>query len=360
MAGRDHFIDRFLDALAVEVLQLSVPTPRLSHPLATLFLGGGTPSHLSSAQLSRLAQILKTRFHWDSTTEVTAECNPNDITPEKLEALMQLGVNRISLGAQSLNRNKLVQLERTHRPEDVVQAVKLSKSYVDSVSLDLIFAGPNETLTDWQADLEQALETEPDHISTYELTFEKGTQFWNRLQRNQLSISDEDLRAEMYELAMQRLSQVGYDHYELSSFARQGHRCRHNQTYWSGQPYLAMGPGASSFVDGVRATNHAGPLQYMKRLESGLSPVDQTEQLKGLEAARERLVVGLRMLDGVLVSQLERETGFSLDQILGKAKTMLRQHDWLEIKPWGNDHRCALSPQGVLLSDGVASLILNG
>ena len=234
-------------------------------------------------------------------------------------------------------------------------AVGLAKANVSSVSMDLIFAAPDETLQQWQTDLANALALQPDHLSTYELTYEKGTQFWNRLQRGGLKLTDEDLRADMYEHARQRLSKDDWQQYELSSFSKNGHQCRHNQSYWNGDDYYAFGPGASRFITGTRTTNHQSTLTYMKRLEAGESPTDQTEQLTGIAAARERLVVGMRMLRGVNVKQLQASFGISFDEILpAVTREPLIEANLIEISA----DVCRLTHRGVMVSDGVAAAIL--
>ena len=343
-------VERFLDALEIEIRQLEQ-----SFELDTLFFGGGTPSHLGRNQLERLQQIVAQRFTLAPDAEVSAECNPNDVDQAKIDALLKLGVNRISLGVQSLNGDKLKRLERDHSANDVAVAVELAKANVSSVSMDLIFAAPQETFDQWQTDLAQALALQPDHLSTYELTYEKGTQFWNRLQRGGLTLADEDLRADMYEHSLQQLGQAGWQQYELSSFSKADHQCRHNQSYWNGDDYFAFGPGASRFIAGTRSTNHQSTLTYMKRLEAGQSPADQTEQLTGIAAARERLVVGMRMLRGVNVKQLEMSSGVGFDEILPIAtREPLIGGDLIEITAGV----CRLTQRGVMVSDGVAAAIL--
>ena len=350
VAGRDHLVDRFLNALEIEIRQL----PQ-SAELDTLFFGGGTPSHLAPDQLQRLGQIVAHRFSFTADAEVSAECNPNDIDQEKIDGLLSLGVNRISLGVQSLNAEKLKRLERDHNAAEVARAVELAKANVASVSMDLIFAAPQETLQQWQTDLADALALQPDHLSTYELTYEKGTQFWNRLQRGGLAIADEDLRADMYEHSIQQLKQAGWEHYELSSFSAVGHQCSHNQSYWNGNDYFAFGPGASRFIDGIRSTNHQSTLTYMKRLEAGQNPTEQTEQLTGVAAARERLVVGMRLLQGVNVAQLEAATGVAFETILPRSTLEpLVSENLVEISAGV----CRLTRRGVMVSDGVAAAIL--
>ncbi len=319
VANRDYLVERFLNALEIEIGWLTE-----TYELDTLFLGGGTPSHLSPGNLARLRSILDSRFAITDQTEVTAECNPNDLDLPKADAFAQIGVNRISLGVQSLNPEKLVRLERDHTPEQVFQAIQQARRFARSVSLDLIFAAPDETLEAWRTDLEQAVALEPDHVSTYELTYEKGTTFWNRLSQGVLRSSEEDDRADMYLLAIETLSAAGLQAYEISSFAKPGSECRHNKTYWNGQPYFAFGPGASRYVNGIRETNHQSTLQYLKRIETGQSPVFFAEQLSPEDSARELLAIGLRRVAGVNAEDFFRLTGFQIEQLLGRVSD-----DWM-------------------------------
>lgn len=345
VANRDYLIDRFLNALQNEIESLP---DRIN--LDTLFLGGGTPSHLSPGQLKRLKQMIGNRFDLVPDAEVTAECNPNDLDPARCHALADFGVNRISLGVQSMDTNKLIRLDRDHSAEDVAKAIDLSRGFARSISIDLIFAAPTETIDQWKQDLMSAIDIGPDHVSTYELTFEKGTQFWNQLRRGSLSQAEEELRAEMYEWVMHFLPQRGYGQYEISSFAKSGHVCRHNQVYWNGRPYLAFGPGASSFIDGVRQTNHSSTMRYLKLVEEGKSPLALTEKLPPQEAARELLAIGLRMVVGVNQQQFQHRTGFFVSDLLGS-----RFEDWQDNRILENwDGNIRLTPRGRLVYDQVA------
>lgn len=350
VAGRDHLINRFLDALEIEISWLDQ-----AFPLETLFLGGGTPSHLNPQQLGRLAGIISSRFTFSSTTEITAECNPNDLDRERLGALKNLGVNRISLGVQSLNKTKLRRLERDHCEIDIRSAVSSAKELKLDVSLDMIFAAPQETLAQWQIDLNQAISLEPDHLSTYELTYEKGTQFWNRLNHGTISEADEDLRAEMYSFAISQLCQSGLNHYEVSSFAKPNKNCLHNLAYWKGDPFFAFGPGAARFVDGIRETNHRSTTQYLKLIHAGKSPVADREQLAPEAAARERLAIGLRMIEGVNETQFLERTGFSVTSILGGFEQTLMDHALLKYE----EKQLRLTKRGIMLCDWIATKIVN-
>ena len=350
VAGRDHLIDRFLDALEIEISWLAQ-----TYLLETLFLGGGTPSHLNPQQLGRLTEIISSRFTLSATAEITAECNPNDLDSQRFGALKNLGVNRISLGVQSLNKTKLQRLERDHCESDIRRAVSSAKNLGLDVSLDMIFAAPQETLAQWQTDLNQAISLEPDHLSTYELTYEKGTQFWNRLNRGSISEADEDLRAEMYSFAINRLARAGMNQYEVSSFAKTNKNCRHNLAYWQGDPFFAFGPGAARFVDGIRETNHRSTTQYLKLVHSGESPVAEREQLANEPAARERLAIGLRMIEGIDETQFLKRTGYSIATILGGFKQTLVDNELLK-----HEHsRFRLTERGIMLCDWIAAKIVN-
>lgn len=321
VADRDYLIKRFLDAIEREIQWLD-----RRYEIDTLFLGGGTPSHLPPADFARLFEIVRSRFDLAGHAEVTAECNPSDVSKDRVALFQRSGVNRISLGVQSFNASKLKRLERDHTPQIVAEAVDMIRQRIDNVSMDLIFAAPEETLDDWRADLDAALRLAPNHLSTYELTFEKGTQFWNRLNKGDLRQSDEDLRAELYEYTLDRAEEAGLEQYEVSSFAAQGFRCRHNARYWSGEPYFAFGPGASRFVDGIRETNHGSTMYYLKQLEGNQSPVADFERLDPTNAAAERLAVGLRRNDGVEKEKFLRATGFSVEDVLGDFRTTMLEN----------------------------------
>ena len=313
------------------------------HEVDTLFFGGGTPTHLPSPQFARLLEIAGQTFPLATGGELSIEANPVDLartgsgvffgsrlsigntgwpkkTPDPFPVANPLPVApRISLGVQSFHPRKLTLLERDHTPADIEQAFAHARSFASSVSLDLIFGTPGETLADWQRDLELALALRPDHISTYGLTFEKGTAFWTRLTHGELARAEEDLERQMYELAIDMLTAAGFEHYEVSNFARPGHRCRHNEAYWTGRPYFAAGPGAARFIGGRREINHRSTTTYITRVLAGQSPVAESEQLGPEDAARERLVFALRRLEGIDASQFAAETGFTVEYLGGTA-----------------------------------------
>jgi oxygen-independent coproporphyrinogen III oxidase len=311
VAGRGDLIGDYLRAIEIELAQLNTP-----RTVETLYWGGGTPTFLLPAQLRKLAATV---FSWHPIAdgcEFTVEANPADVDLATVATLAELGVTRLSLGGQSFRTEKLRLLERDHDADDIERVVTLARDAGLAVALDLIFATPGEALDQWSADLDAAFALRPDHVSTYGLTFERGTDFWSRRERGQLIETDEELQREMYALAIDRLTAAGFEHYEVSNFARPGQRSRHNETYWSGRGYYAAGPGAARYVDGIRETNHRSTTTYLHRVLAGESPVAEREQLGDEARARELLVFGLRRLDGVCRRDFASETRCQIDDLI--------------------------------------------
>ncbi len=349
IAGREDLIDAYLQAIELELRQLSEP-----HEVDTLFFGGGTPTFLPPDKLARLLELAQTWFPLAASAEVSVEANPADLTAEKVDVLHAAGVNRVSLGVQSFHENKLQLLERDHRRAEIEKAASLVRAKIANLAVDLIFAAPGETLSAWQRDLEDAVQLGAAHVSTYGLTFEKGTRFWNRLQKQQLVEVDEELQRSMYLAAISQLTGAGLEHYEVSNFALPGLRSRHNQQYWLGRRYFAAGPGASRHVGMRRETNHRSTTTYIQRLLSGKSPVAESEELTSELKARERLVFGLRMLEGIDVGQFHAETGFVLERLAGREIARFLEVGLLQQE----GERLQLSPEGLLVSDAISIELL--
>lgn len=344
VAGRDHWIDDFLRALQRESESFT-----FAAPLATIFFGGGTPTHLSSEQLDRLFSIIDNRATRSPECEVTVEANPNDLDPEKVRCLKANGVTRVSLGVQSFQPAKLQRLERTHAPQHAIAGIERLLAEGFSVGVDLIFGVAGDDQTSWSADLQQAVDLGVPHVSTYHLTIEKGTPFWSRRERGQRLEVDEEIGAELYEMAIDRLTAAGFEHYEVSNFCRPGHASRHNIVYWTGEPYLGWGPGAASFCGGNRWKNHPSVAMYLRRLRAGESPIESRESLPPESSARERLVFGLRRLAGVRRLEFAAATGFAVDQ-LGGQKLAAWIADGLFI---ADEHSIRLSRRGLMISDSL-------
>ena len=348
VADRDELIERYLSAIDQELALLDRPE------LSTLYIGGGTPTHLSMRQLERLLELLQTRFRFGDELEFSVEANPEDIDTDKVRLLASRGVNRISMGVQSFDDQKLSVLERTHSGPAVEKAVGLAAEHIGNVSIDLIFAAPGESLETWQADLQAALRLPIKHLSTYALTFEKGTSFWSRRRSGDLKAASDQLEVDMYQFARNATASAGVEHYEISSFARPGHRCQHNLAYWKGRGWYAAGPGAARFVDGVRTCNHRSTTTYLKKIEQGEDVVAESERLSWESYARERAAFGIRMIDGINLCDLATETRVDVQTELASAIESNVKNGW--ITEVGGHIK--LTPEGILFADAVAAEFL--
>lgn len=344
VARRDDLVPAFLSAIERELSGLGTP-----REVDTLFLGGGTPTHLTPVQLRQLLESVQRWLPLAEGGEFSVEANPVDIAIDKADLLTTAGVTRVSLGIQSFDATKLERLERDHRAAEIARAWQICRSSFGSVSIDLIFGAPGETCADWQRDVGAVVELQPDHVSCYGLTFERGTRFWSRLNRGELAVVGEESERRMYELAIDTLTAGGWEHYEVSNFARPGHRCRHNEVYWTGGEYYAVGPGAARYVSGRREMNHRSTTTYLQRVLNGQSPVAETETLPPEARARERLVFGMRRLEGVSCADFESETGFTIDALVGAQLLPLRELGLIEV----DADRIRLTRAGLLISDAI-------
>ncbi|MEM9588856.1 MAG: radical SAM family heme chaperone HemW [Planctomycetota bacterium] len=357
VAGRDDLIDRFLLAIDQELTSLECPS------VETVFLGGGTPTHLSSTQLARLLEIVRRRFDFPDAEEVefSVEANPEDISGERLKVLRDHGVNRLSLGVQSFHPDKLKLLERSHDASIATRAIESSHDAIRNVSIDLIFAAPGETIGQWREDVQTALRTPVQHLSTYSLTFEKGTSFWNRQRHGELVAISEETEVQMYQETRRQAREHGMQHYEISNFGFAGNSCRHNLAYWQGSGWFAAGPGAARFVGGKREVNHRSPLTYLRRVESGQTPVAESETISQRQHLRERVAFGIRMLDGFEIDTLPQVDGRSAWDVCSAA--IQRHLDLGTVVVIGDEsdpsgRRLRLTEQGLLFADSVASDLL--
>lgn len=350
VAGRDDLIDRYFQALAREL-------SRVGHRLMldTLYFGGGTPSHLGPDGIRQLFAILANAMVTNAGAEVSLEANPLDVTIDFVAAARDCGVNRVSLGGQSLDAATLTSLDRDHVPDDVRRAVDRLLSAACTVSVDLMIAAPGQSLAAVERDLEAVKSLGVQHVSVYCLTWEKGTNFDSLRQKGMLHRAEESLECDMFEATIDRLEAAGFEHYEVSNFARAGFRCRHNEAYWDCRPWEAFGPGAARFDGRTRITNHRSTQAWMTRVLSGEDFTGDCDAMTQEQAARERVVVGLRRRDGVDREAFEQSSGFSLDAIAGGA-----------VRRWvagglaqDNGQRVQLTRKGLLVSDALWAAILN-
>ena len=316
-------------------------------PVETVFVGGGTPTLLPPADLGAVVNAVRSEFGLAPGAEVTTEANPDSVDARSLEALRAAGFTRISFGMQSAVPHVLRVLDRTHDPDGVAVAVDRARAAgFGSISVDLIYGTPGESLADWQASIDTAVALAPDHVSAYALIVEDGTRLAAQVRRGVLPAPDDDDLADKYALADETLTRAGLRWYEVSNWATgPAQHCRHNVGYWNGGNWWGVGPGAHSHVGGLRWWNVKHPVAYADRIAAGLSPAHGREVLGARDVALERLMLGLRLAGGLPVTELSAEAG-------GGTVDRLVSDGLLDPGAHGNG-RAALTLRGRLLADAV-------
>jgi len=304
-AGLDHLSGRYVEALMAEA---GLAAAEWSAPFTSLFLGGGTPTTLPAATIHRLLECFRRAFEFEVDAEVTSEANPDTVDQAYLAELREAGVNRLSIGLQSFDPSVLKAFERIHSAESARSAFGAARlAGFESVNLDLIYGADGETLDSWRRTVSEAIALEPEHLSCYALTIEPATSLGRKVAAGLVPAPDPDVQAEMYASACSLLADAGFEHYEISNWAKPGRRSVHNLGYWEGNPYLGLGAGAHSHRDGVRWWNVRPPQQYLEEVEAGRLPVGGSESLGERERSMERLLLGLRVSDGVPMDWVDDE-----------------------------------------------------
>ncbi|MDX1565310.1 MAG: radical SAM family heme chaperone HemW [Phycisphaeraceae bacterium] len=335
-SGRqEHFLERMLS-------EWRSVRGRWPGGLRTIFVGGGTPTLLPATLWRRLLEGLGRDLDFSTLDEFTVEANPETVDRPLLSVLVRGGVGRLSIGCQSFDSKHLQTLERKHDPRSVGRAVALAREAgIGRINLDLIFAIPGQSLEDWKRDLDRTIELQPDHISCYGLTYEPNTPMTQKLHRGRIRPAEQELEAAMFEWAIDRLEEAGFRQYEISNFARPGAECLHNLLYWTNGDWFALGPGAAGHLGGVRWKNvpHLG--RYLAT--EGGCPVQETERLDEQGRIGERLMLGLRLREGLEMSQtqLGPERQRKVERWIGRG-WMARSGD-----------RIRLTPEGMLQADSI-------
>ena len=287
--------------------------------LTSVFFGGGTPTVLPATDLVRVLRGLSETFGLTPGAEVTTEANPDTVTPQYLEALAAGGFTRVSFGMQSAIPAVLATLDRTHQQKHLVAGVRAARAQGLEVSVDLIYGTPGESLADWRASLDAALELGVDHVSCYALVIEPGTALGRALAQGEIAPVDPDDQADKYELADETLSAAGLEWYEISNWARPSHECCHNLAYWQNQDWYGFGPGAHSHLGSTRFWNLRHPAKWMQSLQAGHRPIDDQEIITGESARLEKLLLNLRLRQGLDLGEYAREFGVDAPAVLREA-----------------------------------------
>jgi oxygen-independent coproporphyrinogen-3 oxidase len=353
VADRDDLVSRYLQAMSNELSQLTETCS-----VDSVFVGGGTPTHLTSDQLAQLLEIIAGKFELSSDGEYSFEANPDGLDDDRLTVLRDGGVNRISLGVQSFDAAVLKTLERTHNPQESRDVVQRTQSYIPNVSLDLIFGVPGQSQTSWTETLKTAIELPVRHVSTYGLTFEKGTAFYQRRSQGQFQLASNETERQQYASAMSILGEAGFEQYEISNYAQANARCRHNEVYWDASEYFAFGPGAARYVNGIRSTNGRNVTRWIESWLQGEPLLQDCEQLSATDRAREAVMLGLRRNQGILQHTFQQRFGCSVRSLAPDAFAQhLEQGLLAEVIEEGHESEperwLRLTSEGRFLADNV-------
>lgn len=339
---REPYVRALLSEIGMAGALTKLPggKPRRSR---TIFFGGGTPSLLSVSQVSRILDACYDNFAVDEDAEITLEANPGTLSREQLVGLRAAGVNRLSMGAQSFDAELLKTLGRIHSPKDITQAVRDAQAAgFTSINVDFMFGLPGQTMRHWRETIDRALDLHIEHLSLYSLIIEEGTPFYTWTHEGRITPGDEDLCADMYEYADERLHAAGYVNYEISNWSLPGFQSRHNLTYWHNLPYIGMGVGAYSSFGGRRFSNVREPAEYIRMLKAQQWPEVESETVDKAQAMSETAFLALRTAQGLHLPTFEQRFALPFAQFAGdrlhmveEAGLLERETEWLRLSKRG-------------------------
>lgn len=343
-------VRQFLDALGREIrlyaqqLEAELPT------FDTLFIGGGTPTCLSQEQLRSVVGMIRDHFSLAPDAEVTCEANPGSSNEDKYATLREAGVNRLSIGVQSLDDDLLQKIGRMHNANEALESIEAARrSGFTNISVDLMFALPGQTLDQWQRTVQRVVDYAPEHLSCYSLIIEEGTPFGEAYRHGRLQLPPEEEELAMYEWLIFELRAGGYHHYEVSSFCLPGYESRHNTIYWRIDPYLGLGPGAHGYWDDFRYSNVLLPDDYAKELSSQRLPIAQRQTVSTDELMDDTMIFGLRLLEGVDRARFRRRFGVDVQDVYPRELDRLQRLGLIHL----DAERVRLTSDGLMLGNQV-------
>jgi oxygen-independent coproporphyrinogen-3 oxidase len=320
-------VEQFLQALEQEIALYAMRVDLSRRAVSTVYVGGGTPTALLPGQFSQLLRVMISSFSLSEKCEITVEATPESLTAKYADILLQAGVTRLSVGIQSFDPQERRRLGVSGTVAEAISGVQIAKQAgFSNINADLIYGIPGQSLWSWEMTLTQALELNLSHLSCYALSLEAGTRFHTEFRRGTLELMDPDDEACFQHRAEAQLETGGYHRYEISNWAKEGCVCQHNLRYWRGLEYLGLGPSAQSYVSGSRFGNVSSVDQYAKQLEAGMLPIAERERLPGLQQEKERIVFGLRLLEGIPIDWIQ---GVSQDETWSTSFNNLLKEDYL-------------------------------
>ena len=355
-------IPTYLDALKQEMQIMSGGNLLFD----TIYIGGGTPTLLSPADIGAVLDQACKLFTVAADAEVTIEANPGTVSAGRLKAYRRAGVERINIGVQSFNPKILEFLGRIHTAEEAVRAVQDARSAgFANLGIDLIYGIPGQDDSRWRHDLEKAVSLSPEHLSCYMLSYEDGTPLFEDLQQKRFLPLADKTTAAQFKTAHELLSGAGYEHYEISNFAKRvsgesspawkNFRSRHNMKYWTFAPYTGLGPSAHSYDGQQRWWHHADVNQYIACIRMGKAPIEGRETLTKQQQIMEAIYLGLRTVEGIDMLRFKKEFGIAFEKLFAAALPDIISQGWVSL----SKTRCALTPRGMLLIDGIANRLIN-
>ena len=343
----------FLEALKLEII---LQKNYLKEPVATIYIGGGTPSLLPSTEIKNILQNLSETFAIDTDVEITLEANPDDISVEKLQGWKDAGINRLSIGIQSFLEEDLQWMNRAHNTQQATECIEMAlQQGFHNITIDLIYGTPTLTDEKWQANVEKAFAFGIPHVSCYALTVEPKTALEKLIEKKKLAPVDPEKQAHHFEQLMAWMETAGYEHYEISNFAKPGHRSRHNSSYWQGKPYLGLGPSAHSFNGASRQWNVANNALYIQQLKNNILPFE-IEILTPQQQLNEYIMTSLRTMEGLSLIKVKEDFGVEkAERIINEASLFIDKGHLI----LSGDY-LATTNAGKLLADGIAAELFEG
>ena len=345
----DSLQNDYISALCNELSMRKDYLP--SNKINTIYLGGGTPSQLTADNLTRLFDYIYKVYDVSDDAEITMECNPDDITNDYASVIQSLPINRVSMGAQTFSDERLRFIRRRHNAEEVHQAVNfLRDKGINNISIDLMFGFPGETLDDWHSDIIEAIKLDVEHISAYSLMYEEGTPLYKLLEEGKIKEIDEEISVRMYEDLITTLTDNGYEHYEISNFARTNRYSRHNSAYWQDIPYIGIGAAAHSYNRKCRQWNVSDIKKYISSVNNGIVPFE-SEDIDLFTAYNDAITTMLRMATGIDLVMFKERFGIELhDYLMRNAKNSINAGHLIVEK-----NHLHLTREGIFISNDVMS-----
>jgi len=318
----------------------------IDEEIETIYFGGGTPSLCTTSELKSIIDKIKSNFEVSAAAEITLEANPDDIAGEVMKGWKTIGINRLSIGVQSFFEEDLVWMNRAHNAEQATGNLQLAIKYFDNISIDLIYGHPLLTNEKWKQNVEKAIALNIPHLSCYALTVEQKTPLYKMMQQHKTENIDADKQAEQFVLLMQWLMEAGYEHYEISNFAKPGWRSRHNSSYWQGKKYIGIGPSAHSF-DGIsRQWNVSNNRLYIDSINQNIIPFEK-EELTETQKLNEYIMISIRTMEGLALNKMDKKASI---KTLAKAQNFINSGKMILL-----ENSLRLTNEGKLLADGIAT-----